>query len=160
MSRSCSICQHPRRAEAEDLLRQGRSVRHCASEIGVGAAALHRHWKRHAGNRDTMLPVDQVVRGNEISGSETLAAAELRQPAAVPGTGQTAQRPIVRHPAGGQPCWYAVGYGGPLELRAALASTLMAGLELARGGAVRLRQKRTFGPILARRAPSGVEKGA
>ncbi len=35
-----------------------------------------------------------------------------------------------------------------LERRAALASTLLAGLEMARGGAVRLRQERDFGPIL------------
>ena len=41
---------------------------------------------------------------------------------------------------------------GPLERRAALASTLLAGLEMARGGAVRLRQERDFGPILLRRA--------
>jgi segregation and condensation protein A len=40
---------------------------------------------------------------------------------------------------------------GPLERRAALASTLLAGLEMARGGAVRLRQERDFGPILLRR---------
>ncbi len=50
--------------------------------------------------------------------------------------------------------------GTPLERRAALASTLLAGLELARGGAVRLRQERAFGPILVRRAPAGVEEGA
>jgi segregation and condensation protein A len=50
--------------------------------------------------------------------------------------------------------------GGALERRAALASTLLAGLELARGGAVRLRQEQAFGPILVRRAPSGVEEGA
>jgi segregation and condensation protein A len=49
---------------------------------------------------------------------------------------------------------------GSLERRAALASTLLAGLELARGGAVRLRQERAFGPILVRRAPAGVEEGA
>jgi segregation and condensation protein A len=41
---------------------------------------------------------------------------------------------------------------GPLERRAALASTLVAGLEMARKGAVRLRQDRQFGPILLRRA--------
>lgn len=40
--------------------------------------------------------------------------------------------------------------GSPLERRAALASTLMAGLEMARGGVVRLRQDREFGPILVR----------
>jgi segregation and condensation protein A len=40
----------------------------------------------------------------------------------------------------------------PLERRAALASTLVAGLEMARGGAVELRQERAFGPIMLRRA--------
>jgi segregation and condensation protein A len=39
----------------------------------------------------------------------------------------------------------------PLERRAALASTLIAGLEMARGGGVELRQDRAFGPILVRR---------
>jgi segregation and condensation protein A len=50
--------------------------------------------------------------------------------------------------------------GGPLERRGALASTLLAGLEMAREGAVRLRQEQAFGPILVRRASSGVEEGA
>jgi segregation and condensation protein A len=48
---------------------------------------------------------------------------------------------------------------GPLERRAALASTLLAGLEMARGGAVRLRQERDFGPILLRRAEPGGTDG-
>jgi segregation and condensation protein A len=39
---------------------------------------------------------------------------------------------------------------GPLERRAALASTLLAGLEMARGGELRLRQEAAFGPILVR----------
>ncbi len=39
------------------------------------------------------------------------------------------------------------GMGGTMERRAALASTLLAGLELARGGAVVLRQEEPFGPI-------------
>ncbi len=39
----------------------------------------------------------------------------------------------------------------PTERRAALASTLLASLEMARGGAVQLRQERDFGPILVRR---------
>ncbi|APH54554.1 Segregation and condensation protein ScpA [Granulibacter bethesdensis] len=38
----------------------------------------------------------------------------------------------------------------PLERKAALASTLIAGLEMARHGAVRLRQEAPFGPILLR----------
>ncbi len=40
----------------------------------------------------------------------------------------------------------------PLEHRAAVASTLLAGLELARTGAARLRQEAPFGPILVRKA--------
>jgi segregation and condensation protein A len=39
-----------------------------------------------------------------------------------------------------------------VERRAALASTLIAGLEMARGGALELRQDRAFGPIMLRRA--------
>jgi segregation and condensation protein A len=50
--------------------------------------------------------------------------------------------------------------GSPVERRAALASTLLAGLEMARGGAVRLRQEREFGPILVRRAADAVKEGA
>ena len=50
--------------------------------------------------------------------------------------------------------------GSPLEWRAALASTLLASLELARGGELRLRQERDFGPILVRRGTGGVEEGA
>jgi segregation and condensation protein A len=61
--------------------------------------------------------------------------------------------------------------GTPLQRRAALASTLLAGLELARGGTLRLRQQDPFGPILLRRAaadahdaggrePGGVKEGA
>jgi segregation and condensation protein A len=41
--------------------------------------------------------------------------------------------------------------GTKLERRAALSSTLLAGLEMARGGAIRLRQEREFGPIHIRR---------
>jgi len=41
--------------------------------------------------------------------------------------------------------------GTPLERRAALSSTLLAGLEMARGGAIRLRQDKEFGPIHIRR---------
>ena len=58
---------------------------------------------------------------------------------------------------GGVPDWTSLErflpdeLGGPLERRAALASTLLAGLEMARGGAVRLRQEHDFGPILVRR---------
>jgi segregation and condensation protein A len=39
----------------------------------------------------------------------------------------------------------------PLARRAAIASTLLAGLEMARGGTVDLRQEESFGPIMLRR---------
>jgi segregation and condensation protein A len=42
--------------------------------------------------------------------------------------------------------------GTPLQRRGALASTLIAGLEMARGGVVRLKQEAAFGPILVRAA--------
>jgi segregation and condensation protein A len=49
---------------------------------------------------------------------------------------------------------------GATERRAALASTLLAGLEMARGGAVLLRQDQPFGPILVRRGNAVAEEGA
>ncbi len=49
--------------------------------------------------------------------------------------------------------------GDPLQRRAALASTLMAGLEMAREGTLRLRQEAPFGPILLRRAEVGMQDG-
>jgi len=48
----------------------------------------------------------------------------------------------------------------PTERRAALASTLLAGLEMARDGTIRLRQDDLFGPILVRGGGDGVEDGA
>jgi segregation and condensation protein A len=50
--------------------------------------------------------------------------------------------------------------GGDLdtvERKAALASTLLAGLEMARGGRLELRQERAFGPIMLRRAARAEE---
>jgi segregation and condensation protein A len=46
----------------------------------------------------------------------------------------------------------------PTERRAAMASTLMAGLEMARDGTLRLRQDEIFGPILVRRGNAEVEQ--
>jgi segregation and condensation protein A len=48
----------------------------------------------------------------------------------------------------------------PTERRAALASTLLAGLEMARDGTVRLRQDDLFGPILVHRGTRAIEEGA
>ncbi len=67
---------------------------------------------------------------------------------------------------GSLPDWSALEHflpenlAGPTEHRAALASTLVAGLEMAREGAVRLRQDQDFGPILVRRSQAGVEDAA
>jgi segregation and condensation protein A len=55
---------------------------------------------------------------------------------------------------GGLPDWTTLerflpdGLATPLQRRAAMASTLIAGLEMARDGSVQLRQDRDFGPIL------------
>jgi segregation and condensation protein A len=49
--------------------------------------------------------------------------------------------------------------GDRLQWRAALASTFIAGLEMARGGALRLRQEAAFGPILLRRPAAGTAAG-
>ena len=46
-----------------------------------------------------------------------------------------------------------------VERRTALASTLVAGLEMARGGGLELRQERAFGPIMLRRAERVEEVG-
>lgn len=65
---------------------------------------------------------------------------------------------------GGLPDWSTLedflpdNLGTPHERRAALASTLMAGLEMARGGGVRLRQEEAFGPILVRQGPGVVDQ--
>ena len=50
--------------------------------------------------------------------------------------------------------------GTPIQRRAALASTLLAGLEMARGGTLRLRQEEPFGPILLRRANATTDEAA
>ncbi len=48
---------------------------------------------------------------------------------------------------------------GPTERRAALASTFMAGLEMARDGTLRLRQSEAFGPIQLRAGLGPLETG-
>ena len=48
----------------------------------------------------------------------------------------------------------------PAERRAALASTLLASLEMARGGIIHLRQDEAFGPILVRQGSAYVDRTA
>ncbi len=45
--------------------------------------------------------------------------------------------------------------GDGLPRRAAMSATLIAGLEMARGGEILLRQERAFGPILVRKGDDG-----
>jgi segregation and condensation protein A len=66
------------------------------------------------------------------------------------------------HLVGSLPDWttlekFLPDTASPLQRRAALASTLVAGLEMARHGTLRLRQEEQFGPILLRRVeqPAG-----
>jgi segregation and condensation protein A len=49
-------------------------------------------------------------------------------------------------------------FGDPMERRAAMSSTLIAGLELARGGELLLRQDTAFGPILVGRGGERPDK--
>jgi len=64
----------------------------------------------------------------------------------------------LHHLIGGTPGWNTLmsflpeGMLSPLDRRAALASTLIAALEAARGGGVELRQEAAFGPILLRKS--------
>lgn len=66
---------------------------------------------------------------------------------------------------GGLPDWATLEsflpeyLGTPTERRAALSSTLLASLEMARGGAVWLRQDEAFGPILLRRGAAEPDAG-
>jgi hypothetical protein len=53
-------------------LRQGRSIRRSAAAIGVGAAALHRHWQRHVPNRDSVRAVNPISPRNETESAEPL----------------------------------------------------------------------------------------
>jgi segregation and condensation protein A len=53
-----------------------------------------------------------------------------------------------------------VDLDSPTERRAALSSTLLASLEMARGGTVRLRQQEAFGPILVRRGNAEGDRDA
>jgi segregation and condensation protein A len=53
-----------------------------------------------------------------------------------------------------------VDLDSPTERRAALSSTLLASLEMARGGTVRLRQQVAFGPILVRRGNADGDRDA
>jgi segregation and condensation protein A len=67
---------------------------------------------------------------------------------------------------GGLPDWITLEQflpdhiDGPIERRAALSSTLLASLEMARSGIVRLRQMEPFGPILVRQGRVEVDHGA
>jgi hypothetical protein len=108
MSRPCSVCLHPRREEAEELLRRGWSIRRSAAEIGIRAAALHRHWSRHVVNRDSKLGAYPVTPRNETPPSETGGVRELPSTGVVPPAPPSNYPPIAIHPAGGQPfCWCA-----------------------------------------------------
>ncbi len=65
---------------------------------------------------------------------------------------------------GGVPDWASLEQflpdlpGSPIARRAAMASTLLASLELARDGHLRLRQQDAFGPILVRAGAMAEER--
>ena len=82
MSQHCSVCRHPRRQEAEDLLRQGLSVRRTATEIRAleperSQSRQHgRRWSRRSGNRDS--------RSSDTTGGGAPRLAIITHPASSP----------------------------------------------------------------------------
>jgi hypothetical protein len=103
VSRPCSVCLHPRRQQVEDLLSRGWSIRCAASAIGVGAAALHRHWTRHTDKRDMMTAADSLSLENE-----TVEAGRPARPETMPHAVLSTDPWMLRRPWGGQPfCWCA-----------------------------------------------------
>lgn len=66
----------------------------------------------------------------------------------------------LRGVVGGMTSWQSIsaflptGLMSPMQRRSAIASTLVASLELARNGEIELRQMNRFGPIYLRRAPA------
>src|SRR5271157_3801327 len=93
---SYTICLHPRRNEAEKLLQQGLSIRRTAIVIGVGVAALHRHWTRNVvANRDSGALADSVP-------NETEEPVQRARTAAMAGTAPSTVPTLATHPAGGQ----------------------------------------------------------
>ena len=125
------------RGAPETLVREDRS-RLAADLPGLVRAFLD--GVRRAGARATYRPRPPALPG--------LAEALVRLSALLGGLpGWTELRHFLPGEAGGDA-------GAPLRRRAGVASTLLAGLELAREGEVLLRQDDAFGPILLRRAGS------
>ena len=99
------MCLHPQREDAENLLQQGLSIRRSAAPalIGVGAAALHRHWKLHATNRYSTAGVDPAILRNETGANPIHVAPAEKVPHAPPPTYSTAVSSAGGHPF----CWCA-----------------------------------------------------
>lgn len=123
------------RGQPESLVREDRS-RLSADLPGLVRAFLD--GVRRAGAREAYRP-----RPPELEGLADALARLSRMLGGLEGWTE------LRHLLPGE------ALGGPdaaLRRRAGVASTLLAGLELARGGEVLLRQDAAFGPILLRRA--------
>jgi hypothetical protein len=108
VSRPCSICLHPGRRRAEDLLSEGWSIRRTAFDIGVGTAALHRHWLRHVGNRDRGPAAGPVALEGETVDPVRAGVRDVASIPAVPRSVPPLYPLMPIHPAGGQLfCWCA-----------------------------------------------------
>ena len=136
-----------------------------AAALWLGACATLGHDVFARGVAENMTDIDRTRLALDMPGMMRGYVAALRRGVAgrryrpAPVTLWSMQDALARLAAlvGSLPDWSALErflpdrIGSPLERRAALASTLLAGLEMARGGAVRLRQEAAFGPILVRR---------
>ena len=127
------------RGAPEDLTEIDRS--RLALDVAGLVRAYSPRLRRSAGRAYLpSAPADAVDR----QGCAAAAGGPGRQPAGLEHAGQFLPEAL----------------GTPMERRGALASTLIAGLELARGGALRLRQEAAFGPILVRRGAAEAEMEA
>jgi hypothetical protein len=82
------------------LLRQARGIRHSAAAIGVGVAALDRHWHRRVSNRNSLSAFGPFVplRGTADPESD-LSPFPSRRPVCC-------QVTAIETPAGACPIWF------------------------------------------------------
>ncbi len=76
MSRSCTICEHTKRAEIEDAIARGIPYRRIAPRYGLSIAALSRHLRTHVG--EELLDLFEKRRdGRSFTQDPSPLAAEL-----------------------------------------------------------------------------------
>jgi len=69
-STRCSVCLHPRAAEADALLASGKAVRAVARVIGVDRNAMNRHHQNH-------FSAPASAEGRRVAADPTASTAEI-----------------------------------------------------------------------------------